>query len=123
MGCLSFRGSEWVGLPVIQRERSDRRNLSGVIMYYVYIITNKNNTVLYTGVTNDLQRRIYEHKNGINEGFTKKYRIHKLVYFETFSQIEDAIAREKQIKAKSRNNKERLINSGNPEWTDLSAEW
>ena len=92
-------------------------------MYYVYIITNKNNTVLYTGVTNDLQRRIYEHKNGINEGFTKKYRIHKLVYFETFSQIEDAIAREKQIKAKSRNNKERLINSGNPEWTDLSAEW
>ncbi|MFH1051289.1 MAG: GIY-YIG nuclease family protein [bacterium] len=88
--------------------------------YYIYIMTNKNNTVLYTGVTNDLGRRMYEHKNKLHEGFTKKYNINKLVYFEIFERIDDAIAREKQIKAGSRKKKEELINCINSEWKDLS---
>ncbi len=67
-------------------------------MYYVYILTNKTYAVMYIGVTNDLHRRLYEHKNEQIEGFTKKYHIHKLVYFEEYSEINDAIAREKQLK-------------------------
>jgi putative endonuclease len=90
--------------------------------YYVYIITNKNNTVLYTGVTNDLQRRIYEHKEKILGGFTKKYNINKLIYYEIFNNIEEAILREKQIKAGSRNKKIMLINFMNQEWKDLYNE-
>jgi len=66
--------------------------------YYVYILTNNNKTVLYTGVTNNLERKIYEHKNGIIEGFTKKYGVHKLVYFEQTTGVVGAIQREKQIK-------------------------
>jgi putative endonuclease len=91
--------------------------------YFVYIMTNKNNTVLYTGVTNDLQRRVYEHKNKLLKGFTSKYNITRLVYFEEFGEIRDAIAREKQIKAGSRKKKEDLINSINPEWKDLYEEF
>ena len=91
--------------------------------YYVYIVTNKNNNVLYTGVTNDLQRRVYEHKNKIISGFTEKYNINKLVYFEETSDIESAILREKQIKSGSRQKKVDLINSCNEEWTDLSKDW
>ena len=87
---------------------------------YIYILTNENNTVLYTGVTNDLKRRIYEHKNKLNpKSFTARYNIHKLVYYETFTSIIEAIAREKQIKAGSRNKKNELINSVNKEWRDL----
>jgi len=87
--------------------------------YYVYIVTNMGNTVLYTGVTNDLKRRVYEHKEKLVEGFTKKYDITKLVYYEVFEDIENAILREKQLKAGSRRKKVELINSMNGEWRDL----
>ena len=88
-------------------------------MYYVYILTNQNNTVLYTGITNDLKRRVNEHREGLADGFTKKYRVHKLVYFEETSEVISAIAREKQIKGGSRKKKIDLIVSVNPEWRDL----
>ena len=81
-------------------------------------MTNKNNTVLYTGITNDLKRRVYEHKNKLIKGFTKKYNISKLVYYETFSDPENAIIREKQIKSGSRQKKLDLINDHNPLWAD-----
>jgi putative endonuclease len=90
--------------------------------FYVYITTNKNHTVLYTGVTNDLARRTYEHKNKTYKGFTSKYNVDELVYYEHFQYINDAIAREKQIKAGSRKKKEELINSINPTWRDLYNE-
>ena len=87
---------------------------------YTYIMTNKNNTVLYTGVTSNLIKRVYEHKESIfPNSFTSKYNLNKLVYFEGFNRIEDAIAREKQIKGGSRRKKIELINSLNPEWNDL----
>jgi putative endonuclease len=87
--------------------------------YYVYIMTNKNNTALYTGVTNNLKKRVYEHKNKVVNGFTKKYNIIKLVYYEIFNHSYSAISREKQIKGGSRKKKLELINSINPEWEDL----
>ncbi len=90
--------------------------------YYLYIMTNKYNTVLYTGVTNDLQRRVYEHKSKLLEGFTKKYNITKLVYYEIFEDANAAISREKQIKAGSRQKKIDLVNSVNQEWKDLYDE-
>ena len=90
--------------------------------YYIYIMTNKRNTVLYTGVTNDLQRRAYEHKEKLTEGFTKRYDITKLVYYEVFGDIENAILREKQIKGGSRQKKIDLIHSMNREWRDLYEE-
>ena len=90
--------------------------------YYIYIVTNKRNTVLYTGVTNDLRRRAYEHREKLVEGFTKKYNITKLVYYEVFDNIESAILREKQIKGGSRQKKIDLINSMNKEWRDLYEE-
>lgn len=87
--------------------------------YYLYIMTNNYNTVLYTGVTNDLQRRVYEHKSKLLEGFTKKYNITKVVYYEIFEDANAAISREKQIKAGSRQKKIDLVNSVNQEWKDL----
>jgi putative endonuclease len=87
--------------------------------YCVYIMTNAYNTVLYTGVTNNLQRRVLEHKSGKGSAFTKKYNIVKLVYFECGEDVNVAIFREKQIKAGSRKNKIDLIKSINPEWKDL----
>jgi putative endonuclease len=90
--------------------------------YYVYIMTNKRNTVLYTGVTNDIRRRVYEHKEKLVEGFTKKYNITKIVYYEVFDSIENAVLREKQIKGGSRQKKIDLINSMNKEWRDLYEE-
>lgn len=87
--------------------------------YYVYLLTNKGNTVLYTGVTNNLIRRVYEHKEKLVEGFTKKYNVSKLVYYEVFGSVEYAILREKQIKAGSRAKKLALINGMNPKWEDL----
>ena len=90
--------------------------------YYVYILTNKHNTVLYTGITNDLKRRVYEHKEKLVDGFTKKYNITKLVYYEVFEDPEDAILREKQIKAGSRQKKIDLINRINREWMNLYEE-
>ena len=90
--------------------------------YYVYIMTNKWNTVLYTGVTNDLLRRVYEHKEKLVNGFTKKYNITKLVYYEVLEDIENAISREKQIKGSLRRKKIKLINSVNKTWQDLYEE-
>ena len=91
-------------------------------MYFVYILTNKTNKVLYTGVTNNLERRLYEHKNHLVDGFSSKYNTHKLVYYEVSESIESAIAREKQIKAYRRDKKIALINELNSEWKDLSLE-
>ena len=88
-------------------------------LYYVYILTTKLNTVLYTGITNDIKRRLFEHKTGANDGFTKKYHVHKLVYFEVFDSVDLAIAREKQIKGYSREKKVKLIEANNPEWNEL----
>ena len=90
--------------------------------YYVYIMTNSGNTVLYVGVTNDLIKRVYEHKVKLADGFTKKYNIVKLVYYEVFEDIENAILREKQMKAGSRQKKIQLIDSTNREWRDLYDE-
>ena len=90
--------------------------------YYVYMMTNKYNTVLYTGVTNDLGRRVGEHKSHEIEGFTKKYNACKLVFAEEFSDVNDAIAAEKRIKGWTRAKKNALIESINPEWKDLTAE-
>ena len=86
---------------------------------YVYLLANKHNNVLYTGVTNDLIRRVYEHKNKLVAGFTQKYNVDRLVYFEVCSGIVVAIEREKQIKGWSRKKKQALINTLNPEWDDL----
>lgn len=91
--------------------------------YCIYIITNAHNTVFYTGVTNELQRRILEHKSGKGSGFTRKYNLTKLVYFECGDDVNVAIAREKQIKAGSRKKKIALIESINPEWKDLFEEY
>lgn len=91
--------------------------------YYVYLLTNWNNQVMYVGVTNDLERRIYEHKNKLVDGFTKKYNVEKLVYFETTSDVLVAIEREKQIKKWRREKKNQLVIEMNPEWKDLSLEW
>jgi putative endonuclease len=87
--------------------------------FCVYIMTNKSNTVLYTGVTNDIVRRVYEHKQKLTKGFTSRYNITKLVYYEATTDINGAIAREKQIKGGSRRKKIALIESMNPEWKDL----
>jgi putative endonuclease len=86
---------------------------------YVYLLTNKHNNVLYTGVTNDLIRRVYEHKNKRVAGFTQKYNVDRLVYYEVCGTIVVAIEREKQIKGWSRKKKQDLINTLNPEWGDL----
>ena len=91
--------------------------------YYVYIMTNIKNTVLYTGVTNNLVRRVYEHRSGIGSEFVKKYRVLRLVYFEVFEQVVLAIAREKQIKGGSRQQKIDLVNGMNPGWKDLYDEF
>ncbi len=91
--------------------------------YYVYFLTNKVNTVLYVGITNNLQRRLYEHQNELADGFTKRYHAHKLIYFETTTDVKAAIEREKQIKSWSRKRKEALIATMNPKWEDLTKNW
>ena len=91
--------------------------------YCVYILTNSRHTVLYTGVTNNLERRSLEHKSKQGNAFTKRYNVNQLVYYECDDDISLAIAREKQIKAGSREDKIKLINSLNPEWKDLSKEF
>ena len=90
--------------------------------YYVYILASDRNGTLYTGVTNTLKRRIYEHKNGLVPGFTSRYKIHRLVYFESTSDIRSAIAREKKLKRWNRIWKLKLIEEENPEWKDLYDE-
>ena len=90
--------------------------------YYIYIMASRSR-VLYTGVTNDLTRRVNEHKRGVNAGFTSKYRVTRLVYFEEFADIRDAIAREKAIKGWKRSRKITLVEARNPAWEDLAREW
>jgi len=87
--------------------------------YYVYIITNTHHNVLYTGITSDLKRRIYEHKEKLADGFSRKYNLNKLVFYEPTENVEAAISREKQIKGGSRQKKIDLINNMNPSWQDL----
>lgn len=89
-------------------------------IYSVYIMTNKNNTVLYTGMTNNINRRIFEHKNKVYNGFTKKYNVDKIVYYERLNTLEEAIKREKQVKSRPRLKKIELINRFNRDWKDLS---
>jgi len=94
-----------------------------VHQYYLYILTNKKNGTLYVGVTNDLERRIFEHKHKLVDGFTQKYGLDKLVYFEVFQYVNDAIKREKNIKRWKRQWKIDLIEQDNPQWEDLACEW
>ena len=92
-------------------------------MYYIYMVCNWNNSVLYIGVTNNLPRRLYEHKNHLVKGFTEKYNVYKLVYFETTGDVRVALEREKQLKKWTRAKKNALIENMNPLWKDLSLEW
>jgi len=93
------------------------------VTYYVYLLTNWNNKVMYLGVTNNLERRLYEHKNKLVKGFTEKYNVNKLVYFEETQDVTAAIAREKEIKKWRREKKNQLVNRMNPNWKDLSSRW
>ena len=90
--------------------------------YYIYIMASRSR-VLYVGVTNDLARRVNEHKRGLIPGFTSKYRVTRLVYFQEFADIHDAIAREKAIKGWKRSRKVRVVESRNPRWEDLAENW
>ena len=91
--------------------------------YCVYILTNKSDHVMYIGVTNNLERRVYEHKQELVEGFTKRYHVNKLVYFETTTDVRSAIEHEKQLKGWLRSRKNALVERMNPEWRDLSEDW
>ena len=92
-------------------------------MHYVYILSNWDDSVLYIGVTSDLVRRLYEHKNHLIDGFTHKYNVNKLVYYEHTSDVRCAIEREKQLKGWTRAKKNALIQKTNPDWKDLSLSW
>lgn len=94
----------------------------GIVAYYVYILASGRNGTLYVGVTNDLPKRTYLHREGLVEGFTKRYRVHSLVYFELFDDISEAIQREKRLKRWRRKWKLALIEEGNPTWRDLYEE-
>ena len=93
------------------------------MMYYVYMLTNWDDSVLYIGVTNNLQRRLYEHKNHLADGFTKQYNVNKLVYYESTTDVRSALQREKQLKGWTRAKKNALISKENPDWCDLSLAW
>ena len=93
------------------------------MQYYVYMLTNWNNKVMYIGVTNDLVRRLYEHKHRLADGFTSKYNVHKLVHYEVTSDVRAAIQREKELKGWTRAKKNALITADNPAWIDLSRTW
>ena len=108
-----------------QQDKSFRKKparVTQMMQYYVYIMANRSK-MLYTGVTNDLQRRVYEHQHHLIEGFTSRYQVTRLVYFEETTDVYAAIAREKQIKGWLRAKKMTLIESVNPEWRDLSEAW
>ncbi len=96
--------------------------MAGEKSYYVYLLTNWNHRVMYVGFTNDLKRRLYEHQNKFVRGFTEKYNVNKLVYFEETRDVTAAIAREKEIKRWRREKKDSLVLRLNPEWKDLSKE-
>ena len=91
--------------------------------YYVYILTNWDDSVMYVGVINNLERRLYEHRNHLVDSFTKKYNVHKLVYYEYTNDVYSALEREKQLKGWSRAKKNALVAKSNPTWSDLSTEW
>ena len=91
-------------------------------MYYVYVLASKKNGTLYIGVTNNLVKRVYEHKNDLVAGFTEQYRVHNLIYFESYEYIKEAISREKRLKKWNRQWKIELIEKGNPDWKDLYSE-
>ena len=92
-------------------------------MYFVYFLTNWDDSVMYIGVTSNLPKRLYEHRNGLADGFTKKYHVHKLVYFEHTNDVYSALNREKQLKKWTRAKKNALVIKQNPEWRDLSLDW
>ena len=92
-------------------------------MYFVYILTNWDDSVMYIGVTSNLPRRLYEHRNGLADGFTKTYNVHKLVYYEHTNDVYSALSREKQLKKWTRARKNALVSKGNPLWRDLSSDW
>jgi putative endonuclease len=118
---ICFHPSTLINCHCEERVPERRGNL-GLTMnktFYVYILTNRTHRVLYTGVTNNLARRVEQHRQGVAGSFTAKYKVTKLVHAEVFGDIRDAIAREKQIKAGSRQDKINLINEENPEWEDL----
>ena len=91
--------------------------------YYVYLLTNRNNKVMYVGMTNDLRRRVYQHKRKLVPGFTQRYNVDKLVYYESTHDVHAAITREKEIKKWRREKKDSLVNAMNPEWKDLTNGW
>ena len=91
--------------------------------YYTYILTNKRNGTFYVGITNNLSRRVYEHKSGLVKGFTQKYKVHRLVYYENYEDVTEAINREKQLKKWNRSWKDELIDKDNHLWVDLSIDW
>ena len=97
--------------------------MSKTYQYYVYIVANKRKTTLYTGMTNDLLRRMYEHKTRQTKGFSKRYNLTNLMYYEETSSVDEAIAREKEIKGWVRRKKVALIDGSNAEWEDLSRDW
>ena len=97
--------------------------IKNVHQYYIYILTNHKNGTLYIGMSNDLERRVFEHKNKLIEGFTKKYGLNRLVYFEIYQYVNDAILREKRMKKWKRQWKIELIEEENPEWDDLAQDW
>ncbi len=103
-------------------EEITNKIIEAIMEYYIYMVTNKHKNVVYTGITNDLLRRVYEHKTKIQKGFTEKYNVEFLVYYEVYAEVDDAITREKQIKGWSRKKKDRLIGDFNPEWRDLYDE-
>lgn len=111
-------------LFVISRERfcDEKSHLNMTNQYYVYILTNRSRT-FYVGMTNNLERRVYEHKHKLIDGFTKRYNIMILVYYEAFADVVEAITREKPLKDWRREKKIALIQAMNPTWADLSASW
>ena len=103
-------------------ERPGKR-IDRSVTYFIYILTNWNGRVMYIGVTNNLGRRLYEHKHHMTEGFSKRYNVDKPVYVESTGSVEAAIAREKQLKGWSRAKKNALVAAQNPDWRDLSVNW
>jgi putative endonuclease len=105
------------------RANFTRNLMGGPKKYYIYLLTNWNNRVMYIGVSNNLERRLYEHKNKLVKGFTEKYNVHRLVYYEETPDVRSALEREKEIKKWRRDKKDILVVSTNPTWKDLSEEW
>ena len=111
-------------MSFLRRQESKKNAMYKTIhQYYVYILCHKKNGVLYIGMTNNLERRMFEHKNKLVEGFTEKYSLSKLVYFDMYPQVKDAILREKRLKKWKRQWKINLIEEDNPNWNDLAFDW